>query len=270
MSSNGNDNHFVDAAFNLLVIAGVLFGIFLVFKFVFHFIFSLMPIVVFYVIPFVAMSFLCGFLFFLSTAMFTDRTCDFRWLSVSFPIIAVILYAIVGAPQTEYKYTVHETAPTQVLKKPKEKEKPPEPPKVTVEPLIEWPKLYHFYQRFEDGLEKKYPWQSLTYDQADLAFVLWLSLFLGAPTVFWVFFAKAQQEEEDKRMGTKIAGPLEATLSEKDGRIAKLIDQNIEYKRTLTESQAEIERLRKRDEYLTKKEKEKAGTHKGVLDTDDF
>jgi len=207
MSSNDSHNLFVEGLFNLLVVGLVLFGIYLVFKFVFHFIFSLMPIVVFYVLPFVAMSFLCGFLFFLSTSMFTDRTCDFRWLSVSFPVVAVILYAIVGAPQTEYKYTVHETAPTKVLKKLKEKDKPPEPPKVTVETIIQWPKLYYFYQRFEDGLEKKYPWQNLTYDQADLSFVLWLALFLGAPTVFWVFFARAQQEEEDKRMGTEITGP---------------------------------------------------------------
>lgn len=136
MSSKGDDNHLVDAAFTLLVVGGVLFVIFLIVVFVFHFIFSFLPLVIFYVLPFVGMSFLCGFIFSLSASMFTSRAVDFRWLSVSLPVISVILYALVGAPQTEYRYIVHEVAPAKVLKKPKEKEKPPETPKRTVETII--------------------------------------------------------------------------------------------------------------------------------------
>ncbi|MBI4404036.1 MAG: hypothetical protein HY537_07740 [Deltaproteobacteria bacterium] len=262
--SSDSDNAFYEGMFNLLVVAGAIALVCFIVYWVFSFVFSFLPFVVFYIAPFVGGAFAFGFFFDFCAKAFTDRSVDFRALSIAIPLCALILYAFVGAPKKEYKYTVVQETKAKVSKT----EKIDKPP--AVEEIIQWPWLYEAYWKFDSVVEKRWPWQGLFYDQRHLAVALWLSLFIGGPTVFWYFFAKKSQEEEDKRIKAILSCSYKLQLKEKDEKIDELANKNRSLSHDLSEQREEIVRLRKRDEYLTKKEKEKAGTHKGVLDSDDF
>jgi predicted membrane protein len=213
--ANDND-HFADFVIAIAVMGLSLVVLVFLIKVLFHFIFSLIPLFLFYLVPFALASFLFALLFSWPSALFTPRNVDFRLLSVIIPFLGFILYGAVGIPQTQWHAItiVKETSKKPKAKKPQEKEDKPQVTQ-TVERITQWPRLEALYQRVENrlDLEKKFVWQDLTYDRPNLAAVLWLALFLGGPLGFWIFFADAQQADEDERFQKSIKDPLMKTLT---------------------------------------------------------
>jgi hypothetical protein len=113
-----------------------------------------------------------------------------------------------------------------------------------------------------------------SYDLKDISLVVWLAIILGGPIVFGLY-AVAQKKEEEERMKRLLIVPLEYKIKEKEKRIEDEIHERYHLQREIKERNEEIERLKAREEFLTKKEQTPAeptlpSKPKGVMDGNDL
>ena len=78
------------------------------------------------------------------------------------------------------------------------------------------------------------------------------------------------QKEHDKTLTDHIESPLKSRIEKLEGCCSDLAREANGLRYHIKQKDEEIERLKLRDEFLTKKEKEKAGTPSGVLNSDVF
>ncbi len=224
-----------------------------------YFFASLIPIVFFYAVPFIFLSILVGLLLAFVSKPNQDRELDYRALVIAFPVLCALTLFTVGPPKQRI---VH------FMDKGKE---------VKTQTVEEVPVIYNAFKTFQRsfGLEGKYDWEFIEYDLKDVAYVVWLSIILGGPGIFFWQFAAKQKREEDERLRRLLVVPLEETIKEKTQRINDEIHDRLYLQRELKERDQEIERLKAREEFLTKKEQTPAepanqSKPKGVMDGDDL
>lgn len=237
---------------------------------------------VFYVFPFGVVSFLVGGLLSVLCANITPyllgftkkyRSVDYRMLIVFLPIICGITYFGVGAPTRQLKVI-------EVIKVDKNGAVIKVEKKAEVGKL-EWKEVHGFFDRFRGGvgLSTNKPYRSetnpndlsidinfSTFDRVEIAWILWLSILFGSPFVF-LFVAATQQEREDARILREIEAPLKKQIEVKTNTESQLNSQLWKRENSIQAMSEEINKLRARDQFLTKKEKEEAEIDKGVLNS---
>ena len=191
MSSNGND----DAFFNFCLIAlGVVLGL----AGIFYVISFLMPLVLFYVLPFAILSIAVGYVLWLlvqngeggfdkvseySSEKRYASKYNFKTLAVVYPVLILVAFLIfeVGSVRRE---VVDKKGMLQGV-------------------YLEWPGVNAKYNEVRSNWFGDSIFESLredakrpqVYDRSDIGAIVWLALILGAPSFFFYLSRNADQEE---------------------------------------------------------------------------
>ena len=98
---------------------------------------------------------------------------------------------------------------------------------------------------------------------------MWAGILFGGPFRFW-FLAKRLLPVEEERLQALATEPLQEQLEELKAALSQEESRNYQLSLKLEELGAEVEKLQKRDKFLSKKEKDESGeksTH--ILDSND-
>lgn len=277
-------DHQDDAFFHFCLIIGgavaTLAGVIYAFTF-------LMPLVLFYVIPFAVLSLAIGYLLWLLvqngeggfTAVneWTSEKkyvsgCNFKNLAVIFPLLILATFIIFEAGSAK-RIVVDKKGNAQGV-------------------YLEWPKANAKYNQFRSNWFSDSMFESLredaktpaVYDRSDIGAIVWLALIFGAPGVF--FYLSRNVEQEEMLALNKAA---DEKTRERKAHLRALIDEQEEIlKKRQKPLQEELAKLRARvnqvvgeNQVLKAKmefgtpaqtvkaiEKAKAGGSGGVLDGD--
>ena len=280
MSSQGHDDAFFNFCLGLLAVVGVLAAAVYVFSF-------LMPIVVFYVMPFALASLLVGYAlwFLVQNGEGGFQTLNewggeksyvsgfnFKMLAVAYPFLVLATLVVFGFGSGQ----------TRVIDK-----------KGNVQGVyLEWPKLNSKYNEVRSNWYSDSMFESLreeakkaaVYDRSDLGFAVWMALILGGPAFFFWLSRDAHKIET-----VQLNKAVEEKVKERKAQLQSLInDQNEIIKRRQKPLDEEIQKLRARfnevvseNQVLKAKmefgkpaqtvkavEKAKSGESGGVLDGD--
>ncbi|MBI3295427.1 MAG: hypothetical protein HYZ71_11940 [Deltaproteobacteria bacterium] len=263
----------------LLALGVIGYLIFLILKFAVTFLLSLIPLVVFYALPFVIFALVFGrLLSFLCIAK--GQQLQYRRLIILFPVLGLLTWAVVGFPVSHHRETIETTIQKAATKEVDREEDSDTPKKKKAkdtvqvvrknERVIEWPKLASSYSSVDTNTNLEppgFPWQNSPYDRFHLAVVLWLSLILGVPFFFW---ASCEYDwfEIEEAVRKAASAPLQSRIEGLEANLAGVRSSEYDLRRSLREKDEEIKRLQSRDEFLSKKEKEAAGITTGVLNSD--
>lgn len=207
----------------------------------------------FYVLPFVVVSAVVGFLWFWGCRYVgrlsgkQKRESEYRWLLLWIPLTAALVFAAVGAPESPVARVVTMNVKGKVQS-------------TVVQPIQEWPEVAQDFERLRQsvGFEKSKPEPGEIphpYDRVDVAWTLWLAVLFGAPGIFFWMSATREREWEAEYLETA-KRPLERKINELKEQVASANrQQNLAYNQ-VQEQEKEIARLKARDEFLSKKGQE--------------
>lgn len=98
---------------------------------------------------------------------------------------------------------------------------------------------------------------------------MWAGILFGGPLHFW-FLAKKAIPKEERRLKKAATEPLEEKLEALQGDLSCEENKNYGLSSQLRELQAEVEKLQRRDSFLSKKEKDDSGEKSSnILDSND-
>lgn len=222
----------------------------------------------FYLVPFIVVSLLVGWLLFFVSGV---KQLDYRRLLLVQFLCALTTILLVGFPVTQTKEIVTVTKVLVTSKKQALAEKVPSPERkeVLIERVIRGKRLSETYTRLRKGMaevgEKLLP---QFYDLANFSGCLWLALLFGGP-LFFYFLSVGQLSKEEQRIKAAALAPFESRIEELETELSQTQKTAWQLKQTLETANEEIERLRMRDQYLTEKDKTPSEPS-GVLDSDEL
>lgn len=205
---------------------------------------------------------------------FINRKYDFRATIFVFPLLIWALYAGLGFPSRVYlplrEVTIEKNQKGKILSEVESKD---------VKWVIESQQIHNAHEKIKVffGINKqeierqkesgKKDVPRAPYDRADFAWIVWISLLLGAPGVAF-FFALSFGERDVEDAVREIEAPLRAEIGDVSGRLSDTQRKLNSAHSTIRARDEEITRLQARDEFLTKREKEKASITDGILTSD--
>lgn len=210
--SNGKNEHFENFVLFVivggLVLAGVIYGIYLFF-----------PFVVFYLIPFVLASVSCGWILRMAGSPSDSIGNLSRYRSVVIAYSAMLL--VVGL--VFFKDVGRAVVVDQKGK-------------LTNQVMLDWPKLNQYYNAWRRSLYLNAPFEGLrakanigvVYDRLEMGWIALVALFFGAPLFYW--WLSRNDEELVREVVENLAASRVADknkrLAEKEKNLNQIIESN--------------------------------------------
>ena len=206
MSSSGNEhaeNLLLFLVVGGLVLAGVLYGLFLFW-----------PYFVFYALPLVIGSLVIGFILKVSVEPSIEGSAiDYKNLAVTFPVL-IVLVMVVFFAGSEHTVLVDKKG-------------------VRTGTYLEWPELNKAFNEHRASVYGDSPFDALKararepvmYDRQDAGWIFLWCLFLGGPMFFW-FLSGKDRERNEEIVLQKVNERTKATrerLSDKERDLSKII-----------------------------------------------